>query len=188
MNIPSQFTLYDMLCMLVPGFVIMWFFNFFGLHFDKPLECFFIVTLSYPIGMVYHRIIEYVFNYTKKCWELKIIQKAWIEENNKLDERNTRLSKEIRKNDYCQAYYKVARNGCLLNIPILEAQEAFLRNAILLIILSIFKVCCCYCDTDWHCKVIMLLVILSIATVFAWYFTQRKIMCLVWEADLYLSN
>lgn len=177
-----------MLCMLVPGFVIIWFFNFFGLHIDKSLECVFIVTLSYPIGMVYHRIIECIFNCTKKCWELRMIQKAWNEENNKLDKRNDRLSKEVSKNDFYQAYYTITRNGCLLNIPILEAQEAFLRNAILLMILSIFKVCHCYCNTEWHCDVIMLLVILSLAIAFVWYKTQRKIMCLVWEADFHLSQ
>lgn len=186
MNVPSQISLYDLLCMVVPGFVILWLINFCGLQLNNTLECAFIIILSYPVGMVYHRLIELLFNCSKKCWEKCLLQKTWEMENQKAPEPSSKQFTEIGKKDYNAAYYKIAKHNCLMNIPVLEAQEAFLRNSIPLLLLSIIKVACCYCNMSWHCHVIILLAVLLVATVFAWCFTQRKIFCLVWEGDHYL--
>ena len=183
MNIPSQISLYDLLTMIVPGFVILWIIGFCVLNPDIPLECAFIIILSYPLGMIYHRIIEQMFNWSKKMWEPCMLQHSLEEKNNKLNEAKKKTPRKISKKDYCEAYYKITQANCLMNIPILEAQEAFLRNSIVLMLISIGKVCCCYKNESWHCNLVILLLVLSVTAVFAWIFTQKKIFSLVWEGD-----
>lgn len=187
MNIPSQITLYDLLCMIVPGFVILWLLNFGGLQFDCSYEWPFVIILSYPIGMIYHRIIEHVFRCTKKYWGPCMMQAAWEEEAGKIKTQEQKPSKKECQSVFYKAYYLIAKNDCLMNIPILEAQEAFLRDAFLLFVLSTIKVCCSYCEACWHCSMIVLLVSLSLATAFVWLWTQKKIYCLVWEGYFYIK-
>lgn len=188
MNIPSQISLYDLLTMILPGFVILWIIGFCGLNPDIPLECAFVIILSYPVGMIYHRIIETLFNRSKRIWEQRMLQDTWNNENSKLIEGMEKRPREIRKNDYNKAYYRIAQANCLMNIPTLEAQETFLRNSFVLMLISAGKVCCCYNNETWRCHVVILLLVLSITVVFIWCFTQRKIFSLVWEGDNYIQH
>ena len=183
MNIPSQISFYDLLCMMLPGFVILWIIGFCGLDLNVPIQCAFVVILCYPIGLVYHRLIEELFKWSKKYWKSSMLQHTWDDENKKLAEKDQLKYCVINERDYIKAYYNVVINNCRINISILESQEAFIRNGFLLILLSICKLCCCYSMQPWLCRVVILLIIILVASFFAWISTQKKIFKLVWEAD-----
>ncbi len=117
-----------------------------------------------------------------------MLQNTWDDENSNLIQTKKKLPRKISKNDYNKAYYRIAQANCLMNIPTLEAQEAFLRNSIVLMLISTCKVYFYYNNEAWHCGIFILLLVLSIAAVFLWCFTQRKIFRLVWEGDNYIQH
>ncbi len=187
MNNFSKLSLYDFLTMLIPGFVILWFLDFFGLDTKNAVIDIFIGILSYLTGLCYHKLIECICKKLHLIGNECIQKKAWKEFYKKIEEKESRKVPFPEDIDeyYVAAYYKIAKNGCLMNIPVLEAQEAFLRNAFLLILGVICKITCCdiaYC----LCCLVIFLVIIFILSILAWFSIQKKIYYLVWEGDYYL--
>ena len=60
MNISSKITLYDFMCMMVTGFLILC--PFYNCMLQDTLGNTFFLVLCYLIGIVYHRIIEYIMS------------------------------------------------------------------------------------------------------------------------------
>lgn len=190
MNNFSKLSLYDFLTMLIPGFVILWFLDFFGLDAKNVINDIFIGILSYLIGLYYHKFVEWFFDITHIRRNECMQKKAWNEFYKKIEEKESRKVPFPKDIDlyYVAAYYQIAKVGCLMNIPVLEAQEAFLRNAFLLILGVICKIICCdiaYCSC---CLVIFLVILLLVFSIVAWYCIQKKIYYLVWEGDYYLTK
>lgn len=95
---------------------------------------------------------------------------------------------------YLLAYYRMARNGILMNIPILEALENFMRNLPLIIIFYLFSILGDCCNTQIvvdtfgvnRCVIVAILLLLLIAVSVMWWNIQLKIHFLIWEGDYYI--
>lgn len=177
MNITSKLTLYDTLGILVPGFFILWWFSFFQID-TKPWENVIMITvLSYLIGLIYHRIIECLMVVSKMRRNLNMLKNTW-----KRVYKDNETPSDI-QGKYDTAYTKIARENCLFSVPILEAQETFLRNSILLIFGSVIKLCIEKVD----CLYIVLLFALFILTTIIWIQSLHKVFVIVWESEKYLE-
>lgn len=95
--------------------------------------------------------------------------------------------------DYYRAYYKLAEKGMLMNIPILEAVENFLRNIFFIIMMYIIA-CARGCPQmefitkvfGNSCQCAVGLAIIEILLLPTWWIIQNKIYELVWEGEHYL--
>ena len=85
---------------------------------------------------------------------------------------------------YDAAYIRITKEGCLLSIPVLEAQETFLRNALFILVGSIVKIAV----EQNGCLSIVLLTILLVLCVIFWIQSLNKIYYMVWDTDQYLKN
>lgn len=181
MNISSKLTLYDTLGILVPGFIVLWWFDFFGITSNVQLETtswMFVVILSYAIGLIYHRILECIM----KCIGMRrnphMMESQW-----KKVKKTSEVPDNIQKL-YDAAYIRITKEGCLLSIPVLEAQETFLRNALFILVGSIVKIAV----EQNGCLSIVLLTILLVLCVIFWIQSLNKIYYMVWDTDQYLKN
>lgn len=97
--------------------------------------------------------------------------------------------------EYLLAYYNVAKHGVLMNIPVLEATENFLRNIFMLTLLSTVFLPSVKETVEallsfggsvelerWY------LIVFLITLAIIWFFTQKKIHELIWEGDRYLKE
>lgn len=185
MNNFSKLSLYDFLAMLIPGFVILWFFNFFGIDSSNVVNDFLIAVLCYVTGLFYHKVIEYISHKLHLIRNVCLETRAWEKFHDKINE-----SKDVpEKIDdfYVAAYYKLAKNGCLMNIPVLEAQEAFLRNMIPLLLFLIPYVGCNCSNFEYECCFPLFLTLLFVASIIIWVCISLKIYFLVWEGNHYLN-
>ena len=124
---------------------------------------------------------------------------------NKSNNKKKGSNSSKKRNDYLLAYYKVAKAGLLMNIPVLEALENFMRNLILIIpfyficfvlkylvslwggVIPILK----NCQSLSSSKIIELIVFLVLAfvgVVWLQYYYQQTIYRLVWEGNKYLDK
>lgn len=188
MNIFSKLSLYDFMCMMVTGFLIMW--PFCNYMLQDILGNTFFLILCYLIGIVYHIIIEYMMSPLRNlsC----IIEKGRRIATKRFIEKTSRRSAPAEKKDYYEAYYFLIRNNSLNVIPVLEAQVAFIKSVYP--ILFVYTICllanCIY--IDWlaacRCHVAVVLAILMILLPFVWYNVQLKIYEYVWEGYLFLHD
>lgn len=175
-TITPQLSLYDTLGMLVPGFVILWWFC----PVDKCSSQFisdnwvWVTILCYMIGLIYHRIIESLMYCSGMRRNTCMLKKAW----KKVWKGEFNQSSDIQEK-YDIAYTRLAKYNCLFSIPVLEAQEIFLRNSILLIIGSMIKLA--YDKVE--CMYIVLLFVLFLLTIICWIQSLHKIYFLVWDSD-----
>ncbi len=93
---------------------------------------------------------------------------------------------ECDKEAYFAAYYNVERNGCLGNIPILEALSRFCKQIIIPFVL--WEICCLEltgCAQCWAVlgNLIGIFILCMISICF-----QRQICELVWEGDKFLKT
>lgn len=178
----SKLSLYDFLAILIPGFVILWFFDFFKLNIACPIIDILIAILSYLTGLCYHKLMELVVTITNVRRSKNLQEKAWKKFYNGIG-----VEKDFPNNidvAFVQSYYKIAKEGCLMNIPVLEAQETFLRNMIPLVFFSIIRLGCCN-----NCRALcVFLGVLLLWSIVGWLSIMKKIYELVWEGSYYLSQ
>ena len=120
-----------------------------------------------------------------------------------MTEQFPNLSKTIKHTEECMmrryyfSYYYLQSKNQLGNIPILEAQEAFLKNMILpLLIAGILLLCKCDWNLLWWvlpCKLNIccagwFFIILAVLSIFAHARVQKKVYKLVWEGTHYLGR
>lgn len=190
MNNFSKLSLYDFLAMLIPGFVILWFFNFFGIERTIAINDILIAILSYITGLCYHKLIEWFVTITPIRRNNCMQERAW-----KQFYKGIGIEKACPKNideEFVLSYYRIARAGSLMNIPILEAQETFLRNMIPLIFIEIIRMgcgihsdkICCSCS----CCLCVFLGVILLLSIFAWLSITKKIYFLAWEGNHYLKE
>ena len=172
MNISSKITLYDFLCMLVCGYLILYTLGkYCYLPYDNDVLFY---VLSYIVGMVYHKVLyavcsEFHIPGNMKCMVLYSREKVEQSVENKLPQ-----SRDMK--GYYEDYYYLMQKKCLGNIPILEAQAAFCKALIPILILY------GYC-TNLACVILGI-----VGLVVAWCSTQLKIHELVWEGAYYLQK
>ena len=185
MNNFSKLSLYDFLSMLIPGFIILWFFNFLGIETTTAINDIFIAVLSYITGLCYHKLLEQLVTIAhlrrNKCMQ----ERAW-----KQFYKEIGIEKACPKNIdevFVLSYYKIAKAGSLMIIPILEAQETFLRNIIPLIFIEIIRLGFGF-YSDNVCCICAFLGVILLLSIFAWLSITNKIYYLVWEGNHYLKE
>ena len=190
MNPLSKLTMYDMLTMLVAGFLLCSGACLFCWG-CIPYQSILFWVISYIVGLIYHRFLDGV---AVNCECLrnnpKLIAKAHAKVQ---DENSGKLTMGSSKTDYYAAYYHLMKHNNLGSVPVLEIQAALLRNLILILGVYNFVACCCGCwiygmidCCVWRylCGVVITLLILGIL-IWDWYFTQMKIHMLIWEGYCY---
>lgn len=190
MNNFSKLSLYDFIAMLIPGFVILYYFGFFETNIENPICDILLGILSYLTGLCYHKLLECFVKIAhlrrNKCMQ----ERAW-----KQFYKGIGIEKACPKNideEFVLSYYRIARAGSLMNIPILEAQETFLRNMIPLIFIEIIRMgcgihsdkICCSCS----CCLCVFLGVILLLSIFAWLSITKKIYFLAWEGNHYLKE
>lgn len=178
MEISSKLTLYDTLGMLIPGFVILWWFQFFQIDIASWENVLLIPILSYLVGLIYHRVIECLMVASCMRRNTCMLKKTWKKTND-----NKEIPKSIQE-EYDKAYTKIAKENCLFSIPVLEAQEIFMRNSFVLIIGSIIKLCIDGVEFLY----IVLLFVLFLLTIIFWIQSLYKVYGAVWESEKYLDT
>ena len=182
MNIVSKLTLFDTLCMMVPGYMILSLMNgIFVLNGTIPFFIF-----CYIIGLVYHGIVEGLLSCLRNMSCL--IQKAAKQVSNEV---NAKLP-EPTLDDYYKAYYYLMEKNYLGNIPVLESQVAFCKDIfIILIFMIVLGAYGCFnfsglCENT--CNFVMILLISTLVLLYIWYKSQMKIHYLVWLGYHYLKH
>ena len=203
MNISSKFSLYDILAMIIPGWMIIQIikesFPLYSLSICSKWELPFSLILSYLIGLVWHTIMEWVFSFLRN--ETSMIKHTW--EHNENEEARKQLKYimnislklllNIRKKKnpkdsiiqdlYYQQYYFVLKHTYSNDIRIIEGQVVFLKNSILVLIAwgirSIFS------SSIGHGIITVLFAIAIYITMIA---RQNKIYELVWSDYKYLRQ
>jgi membrane protein YdbS with pleckstrin-like domain len=198
-NVSSKMTLYDMLAMVIPGFLLLMLFPFCCgcIILSKGINDIYtgvlLVLASYIIGLIYHKTIEYLYNKIGLRNNEKHIQKQSkrFYENLKNDAGNLPDEMPIpTRNDYYTAYYTLMKENMLNSIPILEVQVVFIRNLLPLIVLYIIAICCCgfpYFNIN-PCGLAISLVVIAVILLLILIEIQNKIYYLVWEGNEYLKQ
>lgn len=184
----QKVTMYDFLSMVVSGFLILLLFTpMKGLSEESIL--FFIAC--YIIGMIYHKIMEQLFApfRNRKCF----LKKGYDQMDKKF---SIREKIPFSEKEYVQGYYILMEKQCLNSIPVLEAQEAFTRNILPLLLIYIPVLCCgnsvlgktftsAFGD---ECCLGGVLLFLVFGLLPVWYSLRNKISYLVWEGYYFLRE
>lgn len=183
MNTISGLSFYDSLNKLSVGMLLLFLIPSLGEAISSP----FFYIIAFIIGCVYQAIIRRLTAY----WTLKECELKKTCGNGNI------VKKGNLKETYLKAYYKVAKAGLLMNIPILEALENFMRNLLFIILLYLifigfghnpFSAIWEQNNTIHHCGYVVIFILLIPITIRLRYYYQFEIYRLIWEAYDYLKN
>lgn len=183
MNTITGLSFYDSLNKLTVGWLALLPFMMDASEaFKNPLA----YVAAFLIGIIYQNLIQCMTKPLRNMLCLIRKKNKYVSEDKK---------DRITEDDYYKAYYKVAKAGILMNIPVLEAIENFIRNIIPLAIFYIvgltsgcqamMKLLNGIGDTC-HCAVVLTAIVISLVPI--WYCVQNKIFKLVWEGEHYLNE
>lgn len=184
----SKLSLYDFFCILIAGYLTLYpFVDCYYFEWRKDLLPLFL--LSYLVGLVYHKIVEYFTSPLRN-------NKYMIEIGKSVAQKNFKENKhiDIPENSDCydDAYYYLMRYNCLYVIPILEAQVALIKNMYPLLI--IYTICLSanssFLGINGSCCIVLatIFAILIFTLPFVWYRIQIKIYQFVWEGYYYIKD
>lgn len=151
---------------------------------------FFFVIGAFLIGLIYHQLLESTLGkILRNCRYIQERSYAKVSQMNGCEPmpHNTKRS-------YIEAYYIVAQNNCLMNITILEAHIAFIRNIWIILFFYMTAICSsCFSlkMTDYsisQCNISVGITFLIVALPFVWYKLQSKVSYLVWEGAYFISK
>lgn len=204
MDLTSKLSMYDFFAILLPGFLILlllaclfcWNCNATsGISVDVYFLTV-VVTLSYLVGIVYHKFIEYI--YGKFGWRNKenCIKMQLARLDADWDNQLLQLEGETNlKEKYYEAYYFLMEKNCLNSILVLEAQFVLLRNMIPLLIIYAAMICSCktlscYVSSFacYPCTIIVFLFLLAALLIYIVCCIQKKIYYLVWEGYYFMKK
>lgn len=188
MNTFSRMTYYDSLNKLVTGILVLLLLIPMSVCTSFWTNPLFYIT-AFIIGIVYQSIIQCL----TKCLRNNnyLIKKA----SDKNKERNEKKGMKVEVADYYYAYYYVTKNHSLLNIPVLEALENFLRNLffigifyLIALLSNCHKVSFMLSFLGDRCTIAMGLSFLLIAVILIWIKVQFTIHYSVIESYCYLKK
>ena len=195
MNASSKVTLYDMLAMVIPGFLLLLlFYAGFGWQFEIPVGMNELVAgilmfiACYTVGLIYHKAVEYLYNKAGFRNNKANIQKAL--EKFQINEGKSGIDKKSVLPVYYQTYYRLMKHNMLNSIPVLEAQVAYIRNMLPLMALYIIALCSCRFDF-WSvnsCALAIILFIVAVILAVLLGKIQGKIYELIWEGYKYMNS
>lgn len=208
MDVSSKLTLYDLLAMLVPGWLIV-----IGVesHFgggmcayidvcSPAIKISLMLILAYIVGIVWNCLMEFVFRFVRN--DVSMIQHAF-EGRQESENGFQRLSyiifascklvcrlrfvfkcrksanSSLKLDTYYKCYYYVAKNTYSNAIPVLEGQVALLRNTVIIVLAGFFPL--------EIFQTFYLRLIFSVLMYFAMVYRQYKIYELVRDDYKYLS-
>ena len=183
----SKLTLYDFFCILISGYLILFPFMDNELcDFCKSLPFF---ILAYLVGIVYHKIIEYLFSPLRNC-------QGMIEKGKDMAIKSfVNHCKEPMSNqdiDYYEAYYYLMRKNCLYIIPVLEAQVALIKSIypIIVFYLIYLSANCSVInmEDDLRLFIVITLWILIVMLPWVWYKIQLKVYQFVFEGYFFIQE
>lgn len=164
MDFISKLSLYDVLTMLVSGFLIL--VLFIPIPTEDQSQWFLplILVLSYLVGIVYHRLLEFIRQIMGKLLEnetsCRIIKTLFVSNaieaikraKEKVYKTKCDTDDKKTKDKYYLSYDIAVSKPGYSNISLLESQEAFLRNMTWIVVAYIivpwcngFNCCCCCC-------------------------------------------
>ena len=186
---------------------------------NNGLICLFLFIVAYLLGMIWNKVVECLCGLPneKKCFrKFSTILSSFLRNNSKLiREAEQKVLSQPDKRDifkysdndelrrYYFAYYYLQEKQSLGNIPILEAQEAFIRNFI--IPLCTFLCVGIFCKgqlpydilhplTDLISDRIVpivavgIIILILLILLYLHYSIQMKIYELVWDCSYYISR
>lgn len=182
MNLVNGIGFYESLNKLIVGFLCLYLIvDMDNTYISNPL--FYIG--SFIIGCIYQALIRLLTMYwlTLNEKELKLAYSV--------EEKEMEIPSNI-KDAYLTAYYRVAKAGLLMNVPIIEALENFMRNLVLIIFLYHTKVLFDYDLKNelFNNKPIsaLFLALLLIGVIILRCYYQYEVYRLIWEADQFLDR
>lgn len=150
---------------------------------------FFFVIGAFLIGLIYHQLMECsIVKFIRNC---PLIRKSTFQAVEKI--LNERPMPDSGEKSYLYAYYLVAKNNCLMNIPVLEAHIAFIRNMWIVLLFYLVALCssCPLVDrlkaVCIPCDIAIGITVLLIILPFVWYKLQSKVSYLVWEGAYFIK-
>lgn len=207
MDLTSKLSMYDFFAILLPSFLILlllvcffcWNYNSAQGISGDIYTLAIIVTLSYLIGIVYHKLIEYIYGKSGLRNNEECIKKQLTTFNKWLSRHGLDVDFEGKTGvmvKYYEAYYLLMGKNCLNSIPVLEAQFVLLRNMIPLLFISAAMIC--FCKTFSYfvssslaccpCTVIVFFFLLAASLIYIACRIQKKIYYLVWEGYYFLKK
>ena len=182
MNTISGLSFYDSLNKLTVGWlIIMPILADTGSAFNNPIAH----VAAFLVGIIYQYVIQHSTNCLRNCIYLIRKQNKWVKEERR---------KRITRSQYYEAYYKVAMAGVLMNIPVLEAIENFIRNIFFIAVIYIIALaskCPNFCSifegigSPSCCTIFLAVIVLMLLP--TWFYVQNKIFELVWEGEHYIE-
>lgn len=179
---------YDSLSMVATGYLLL---LLFVPELDLSEKTVLVFIACYVVGLVYHKIMECLLKRRRN--PMCLLKKSYQEVD---EEFNIKETIALTKKDYYGAYYLLMKEQCLNNIPVLEGQEAFVRNIIPILVVYALQLCFCHSSLGnmfahlWgtgYCLAGVLLVIVF-ALLCIWYSLKLKIHKLVWEGAYFLKR
>lgn len=222
MDLSSKLSFYDFLAMFLTGVIISVAVFPYDLFFGSSSSfcCkmasqvnwgpVFFFILCYLVGLIWHKLLESILGisslerfgkFLSNCFRSfkrnnpNLISSEYENVYKRTNCAENNSNEDSRLNDYYMAYYKLMFSKNLGNIPILEAQEAFVRDIILpLIIIGISYYTKCISNVFNHffngnCFWFGAMpIIMAIILFFVHYPLQKKIYHLVWEGEKYFDR
>lgn len=137
-GLTTRLSLYDMLSILLPGFLTIFLSSAVLDSFTDPLSIwnygtttFWIIafTISYIVGYLIHLISKLIFKSVRHNTNLSIKVKKKFDEDVKKRISESKSEKYILdEKSYYELYYKIHKKEALKILPILEAQLSFFRS------------------------------------------------------------
>ena len=227
MDLTSKLSLYDVLTQLISGFLILALFipipesTIKCMCMEDSTETYhwiFVIIFSYLIGIIYHRLLEWIRSWRLIKWIRSLCDKKkkdeicifcfWIctiftrnykyaiheasSEEEKLEYKlNIKKCNDVDIKKYYDKYYSAMNKPAYSTISILEAQEAFLRNLTWIVL---FYLCASLKDNNIIAKEIISgiscwwILMIFFLILFARYQTQMKVYKAVLDADKYINK
>ena len=186
-SLSSKLSFYDFLNILVTGFLWL---NLFYEPIGNGVSWVYTSVISFLIGIIYHQLMECsIAKFIRNC---PLIRKSAFQAVEKV--LNEHPMPDSSEKCYLYAYYLVAKNNCLMNIPVLEAHIAFIRNIWIVLLFYLVALCSSCPLVDRlrgicaSCDIVIVITVLLITLPFVWYKLQSKVSYLVWEGVYFIQK
>jgi len=184
----AKSSLYDMVSMIIPGFLfILCVKEASGIEikneFDSITTAIIVFSFSWIVGFVLHYISKRIFNPILRNRPKDIIDAE------KETDRNVRKESDLK--DYYLKYYTLMPSYTSVTVPILEAQVSFFRSMLVVVLAGVYamivKANSSYCFDNASCWVIFYVILmLSVCGVMcgiAQYHCNKYNLC-VWKMTI----
>lgn len=133
-SLSSKLSFYDFLNILVTGFLWL---NLFYEPIGNGVSWVYTSVISFLIGLICHQLVEcFIGKFIRNC---SVIRKSAYDAVGKVI--NEHPMPDSKEKSFLYAYYLVAKNNCLMNIPVLEAHIAFIRNIWIVLLFYLVALC-----------------------------------------------